>query len=118
MAIRLLMLGAADLRREPSRGLSAALGDRGGWKIAVIGVDHVERIIAAIADPLDAFDEIDQCGAVIALRRKDAAVARGLDEIVQVPHVVRELDKEDALTGNRIERIARRAARQHMERVD
>src|SRR5215472_2964148 len=98
---------AADLRREPGRGLSAARGDSRGREIGVIVVDHVEGVIAAIARPLDALDDIDERGTVIAFRRKHAAVARRFDEIVEIPKVVSELHEKDALARNGVEAIAR-----------
>src|SRR6516225_5107367 len=104
----------ADLCREPGGSLPAARGDRRGRKIGVVVVDHVEGVIAAIARALDALDDVEERRAVIALRRKHAAVARRLDEVVEIPQIVGELHEKDALAGYGVETVAGSTAREHV----
>src|SRR5215831_8070607 len=106
------------LRAQPGCGLAPAGRDRGRRQMRVVVVHHVEGIVAPITGALDPLDEIEDRRAVVSFRRKHAVVARGLDEIVEIPEVVGQLDQEDLVAGYRVEGVARRAARQEMERID
>src|SRR5213593_1280675 len=100
---------------QPCRSFPAPGRDRRCREMRVIVVDHVERVIAAVAGTLDAADEIDNCHIVIAFRGEYAAVARGFDEIIQIPQIIRQLDEKDPVARDRVERLARGAAREDVK---
>src|SRR5215471_15360256 len=107
-----------DLRAQPGCCLATTCGDRRCREMGVIVVDDVERIGAAIAGALDPAYQLDNRCVVISFRRKDSPMASRLDEIVEVPEIVRELDQENLVARDLVEGLSRRAARENVKRVD
>src|SRR5262249_3595786 len=95
-----------DLRAQPGCCLPPTCGDRRRREMCVIIVDDVERVGAAIAGALDPANQLDDGCVVISFRRKDSPMASRLNEIVEVPEIVRELDEKDLVAGDLVEGLS------------
>ena len=95
---------------------------RGQRQLAVVVVEHLEAVVAAIAqlvEPAHALRSASLCTPSPGKTRKWRAVAMRSSSVRRLlPHEIRELHEKDLVRRQHVEVVERRLGRERVERVD